>query len=90
MPFKKEKQDDKKPIKTIRVGVVCASIWQRTYDEGVFYNVVLSRSYKPKDSDEWQYSDSLNRDDLLLAAKLLDMSHTWIIRQEQEDRKEKE
>jgi hypothetical protein len=84
----KEQPKDNKPVKTIRCGVVSASIWRREYDDGVFYSVVLSRSYKPKDSEEWQYSDSLNRDDVLLAAKLLDMAHTWIIRQEQEDKKE--
>ena len=38
--------------------------------------VTLSRSYR--DGDQWKYSESLWRDDLPLAAKLLDQAHTWI------------
>ena len=37
--------------------------------------------------DEWRETDSLGHDDLLSAAKLLDMAHTWIVHQLDSDRK---
>lgn len=47
------------------------------------YNVKLSRVYRDTDGD-WQETQSLGRNDLLLAAKVLDAAHTFICRKEQE------
>ena len=47
-----------------------------------------TRSYKQGD-DAWKETDSLNFDDLLTMAKLLDLAHTWIMHQQQADQKAK-
>ncbi len=69
------------PAHKIRNGVLQVTIWRNTTDNGkVWYSVNTSRSYKAGD-DGWRQSDSLNTDDLLPMAKLLDQAHTWITRQ---------
>ncbi len=57
-------------------------------DKGTWYSVMPSRSYKQGD-DAWKETDSLNFDDLLSMAKLLDLAHTWIMHQQQADQKAK-
>ena len=42
----------------------------------IWYNVDLSRGYKQ--GDDWKETTSLNQDDLLPMAKLLDEADTWI------------
>ena len=51
---------------------------------GIWYSVQVCRIYK--DGDEWKQTDSLGRDDLLLACKALDEAHTWIYQQAQSGR----
>ena len=75
-----------KPIKSIRIGLLTASIWKRTGQHGDFYNTAVQRSYK--DGEDWKYSDSFGREDLLTASKLLDLAHSWIIKAEAEARQE--
>jgi hypothetical protein len=62
--------------------IECA-IWQNQGDNGPWYNVTLSRSYKDA-SDEWKSADSFNADDLLLVAKVANEAHTWIIQKQHE------
>ncbi len=78
------KSEKQKPVRTIRSGCVSAAIWERDGTNGKFFSVTVQRSYKPADSEEWKYTDSFGRDDLLLAAKLLDQAHTFIMRKEAE------
>ena len=47
------------------------------------HNVTLSRIYRDTNGD-WQETQSLGRNDLLLAAKVLDAAHTFICSKEQE------
>ena len=61
-----------KPAAKFRIGFVTATIWQN----GDFYNVNLSRSYK--DGNEWKDGDSLGHGDLLNAAKVLQRAEAWI------------
>jgi hypothetical protein len=72
------------PIHRIRISRVQAAIWQNEADNGTWYNVTLSRSYKDA-KDEWKSSDSFSADDLLLLAKVANEAHSWII-QKQQDR----
>lgn len=65
-----------KPAKEFRFGTVKVTVWANTTNAGQRHNVTLGRLYK--DGEEWKTSDSLGRDDLLEAAKLLDLAHTWI------------
>lgn len=75
------------PAQTFRVGALQCAIWKRQSKEGPFYNVTFSRSFKRKDSDEWEHTDSLNRDDLLVVKELAGWAFAWIIRVEKEARK---
>ena len=66
-----------KPVHEIRLGRVKATIWaNKSEGSGVWHNVVISRLYK--DGEEWKSSESFNRDDLPLVAKVADLAHTWI------------
>lgn len=58
------------------MGVVKAAIWKNDTENGVRFNVTVSRIYK--DGDEWKSTDSFGRDDLLVLAKVADRAHSWI------------
>lgn len=66
-----------KPVHEIRLGAIKATIWGNETAAGQRHNVTLARLYKDQ-QDQWQSSESLGRDDLLTAAKVLDLAHTWI------------
>ncbi len=70
-----------RPAHEIRIGRITATIWRNASDSGTFFNVNLARVYK--DGEEWKRTQSLGRDDLLLAAKVADQAHTWICEQAQ-------
>ena len=74
------------PAHKIRIGTLQVTIWRNHGEKGNWYSVIPSRSYKAGD-DAWKESDSLNFDDLLSMAKLLDLAHTWIMHQQQADAK---
>jgi hypothetical protein len=67
---------DNKPAHHIRIHSVEAAIWANDTANGTRYNVTLCRIFK--DGDNWRSTDGLGRDDLLVAAKVLDMAHTWV------------
>ena len=72
----------KKPVHKLRDGAIEVAIWKNDGEKGPWYNVTHSRSYKQ--GDEWKESDSYGQDDLLVLAKLLDLAHTWILSQQQQ------
>jgi hypothetical protein len=76
------------PAHKIRRGVLSVTIWRNSNpDKGtIWYSVIPSRGYKVGD-DAWKETDSLNADDLLPMAKLLDLADTWIMHQQQADAK---
>ena len=76
----------KKPVHTIRFGNISAAIWENEGQKGTFHSVTLTRSYK--DGDQWKDTPSMNRDDLLVAAKCLDQAHSWICDQAQAQRQD--
>lgn len=76
------------PAHTVRVGGVKATIWRNTTQNGPMYNTTLSRTYKTQDG-AWAESQSLSRDDLLVAAKSLDLAHTFIVEAEAAARAQK-
>lgn len=73
------------PAHKLRVGTLQVTIWRNFSDNGTWYSVIPTRGYKK--GDEWKETDSLNFDDLLSMAKLLDQAHTWIVSQQQADAK---
>lgn len=76
--------ETKKPIQSIRLGKIVASIWAGgDKDAPTRHNVTISRLYKEAQDKQWKRSTSFGRDDLLQVAKVLDLAHTWIFEQSQ-------
>ena len=71
-----------KPIHEVRLGAIKAAVWKNETENGVRFNVTLTRLYK--DGEQWKSTDSFGRDDLLLLAKVADETHSWICQQTQE------
>jgi hypothetical protein len=67
----------KTPVHEIRLGSVKAAIWAHETEAGLRHNVTVARLYKDAEG-RWKSTDSLGREDLLLAAKVLDLAHSWI------------
>lgn len=65
------------PVHTIRIGTMKACVWKNTTRVGDRHNVTLTRLYK--NGDVWKESSHYGKDDLLVAAKILDAAHSWII-----------
>jgi hypothetical protein len=77
MATKKQTKEKQKPVQEVRMGRIKAAIWANDTEKGVRYNVTISRLYK--DEETWKNSSSFGRDDLLLASKVLDRAHSWIL-----------
>src|SRR5688572_19603053 len=75
-----------RPFKVIRSGLLKAVIWQNQTANGPMFSTQLVRAYR--DGEAWKESNSLNRDDLLHAAKLLDEADD-VIHREGESRRQK-
>lgn len=78
----KTETPNRKPIHEIRLSRVKAAIWQNPTDNGIFYNVTVSRLYR--DADQWKWSDSFGRDELPLLASVTDQAWHWILQKQQE------
>ena len=66
-----------RPVHEIRLGPVRAAIWANETEVGIRHSVTLERLYKDAEG-RWKNTDSLDRNDLLVAAKVLDLAHSWI------------
>ena len=66
-----------KPAYTSRHRRLQIAVWQNSSAKGTYFNASLQRSYQ--DGKEWKRSQSsLNRDDLLVVAKLLNWAHSAV------------
>lgn len=80
------KHDKNSPIQRIKAFPLTVAIWrnQTPNSDRPWYSVTMERSYKKEDGT-YGNSEALNRDDLLLGAKLIDQAHSFILRQEAKD-----
>jgi hypothetical protein len=76
----RQQSDRDPPAKEIRIGLLKATIWANKKDDGKWYSVTLSRSYKDGD-DQWKTSHSFGKDDLLVASQLLQQAFLWIAKE---------
>jgi hypothetical protein len=67
------------PAYTCRHRALKAAVWLNESENGPFYNVTVSRSYK--DGDTWKESSSFGYDDILHVAELLRTCHSFISRE---------
>ena len=77
------------PAHKIRIGVLQVTIWRNQGDNGNWFSLVPSRSYKQGD-DIWKETDSLGFDDLLTMGKLFDLAHSWIMQHQADAKARKE
>ncbi|MGO9468052.1 MAG: hypothetical protein ACLQVF_28295 [Isosphaeraceae bacterium] len=67
----------RKPVYKLKDGAIDVSVWENEGKDGRFYSVTHHRSYKK--GDAWKESGSYGQDDLLVLAKLLELSYQWIL-----------
>ena len=76
--------ETKKPLHSIRLGKIVATIWPGgAEDAPTRHNVTVARLYKEAKDKHWKRSSSFGRDELLVVGKVLDLAHTWIFEQSQ-------
>lgn len=71
----------KPPAHEIRIGLIKATIWGNHSKHGVNYVVTFVRLFK--NGTEWKESTRFGRDDLLVASKIADLAHSWIVAKQQ-------
>lgn len=71
-------ETNKPPVAKLRIGLLNASVWERTTDKGTFHSVSFERRYRDTDGS-WQSTYSFDTSDLLALAKLADQAHTKIL-----------
>ena len=73
-----------KPVNEVRVGAVKAAIWRNEGENGSRFNVTFSRIYKDSEGN-WKSTSSFGRDDLLVVAKVADLTHSRIFLMQSEE-----
>jgi hypothetical protein len=72
------------PVRKLRAWPLAVAIWRNIGDDKrAWYSVTMERSYKTDGG--YESTQSLNKDDLLLAAKLFDRAHSEILNLERAD-----
>ena len=69
----------KPPVAKLRIGLLTASIWERTTETGTFHSVTFERRYRDAKGD-WHSTQSFDKSNLLTLAKLADQADTEIAR----------
>ncbi|HYH66891.1 MAG TPA: hypothetical protein VD866_19510 [Urbifossiella sp.] len=73
------------PAHKIRIGTLQATVWRNLAEKGNWYSVKLTRGFKTDEG--WRETDNFGYDDLLPAAKLIDLAHSWVMHQLEADRR---
>jgi hypothetical protein len=68
----------KPPVAKLRLGLMNATIWERTTDTNAFYSVTFERRYRDGEGN-WHTTHSYDVNDLLTLAKLVDQAHSKIV-----------
>ena len=66
------------PVAKVRVGLITGSIWERSTENGTFFNVSFERRYRDGEGN-WKSSHSYDTGDLLALSKLADLAHSKIL-----------
>ena len=71
-----------KPVETFRLRGISASVFKNKSEDGktTFHKVSLQRTYRQ--GDEWKNTQSLGRDDLPIAAMLLQKAWEYVLQTE--------
>ena len=74
-----------KPVDTIRDGSLNATIWMNPRENGNFYSVQITRSYKDEHGN-WHETDSFSGSELLRVARLANIAYSEILIYRAKDR----
>jgi hypothetical protein len=66
------------PVKKFRIGSVTATIWKNEAEGRSFFNTTIARSYRDKETEEWQETNSFSHDDLLNVAQVAERAEAFI------------
>lgn len=66
-----------RPVKEHRSGAIRATVWLNSSDNGEWYSINITRSYKTAQGD-WKEISQFNRDDLLVVPKLSELCYYFI------------
>ena len=66
------------PVAKVRVGLITASIWERSAEKGKYHTVSFERRYRNKQGN-WQTAHTFDPADLLALAKVADLAHTRVL-----------
>ena len=77
--------DTKKSVARVNLHPVSVAIWANQTEKGVRYSVTIASRYKDS-GGKWKNSVSLSENELLLAAKALDLAHSEILKLRAADR----
>ncbi|MEN1706032.1 MAG: hypothetical protein AAGJ54_11040 [Planctomycetota bacterium] len=76
------------PVEKLQFGPVQAAIWMHVNDDGYArYGVTFERRYVDPETGEWKSSDSYNRDEALLLAKIADLANSRIFELQESERR---
>lgn len=73
-----------KPVHTVRIGSIRASIWANKTKFGERHNVTFSRLYVADEdasagTKSWRSTSSFSRDDIPVLQKVADQVFTWML-----------
>ena len=68
--------ENKKPVHSIRYGLIQIAVWKNESANGPFYTATMSRRYK--DGEEWRDASSYSESDLPTLAKAILDAHSAI------------
>ncbi len=74
------------PVHELRLGRIKGLVWQNETRNGTRFSVTIVRLYK--DEEEWLETNSFDRDDLPLVAKVADQLHTFVFEHIAESRQQ--
>jgi hypothetical protein len=77
---------DNKPVR-IKLHPLTASIWRNQAQNGPFYTVQFSKSYRDTEGN-WKHTDIFTSSELLLLSKLADLAETEVRKLRSQDRSE--
>lgn len=69
-----------RPAHEVRIGKIRCVIWANENQEGTWYSMTLSRSYK--EGEQWKSAQSFGKDDLLVLSEVSRHAFLWIVRQQ--------
>lgn len=78
-------QNNNRPVENFRDGAIQVAVWPHQGQNGTFYEIERTRSYKDKD-DNWQKTTLISERDMLKARRLEDQAYEAIQRLKEQDR----